>query len=259
MARLSGKRAVITGAGSGIGKAGAVAFAAEGAQVVILDVNLDNARKAAAECVGGPVYALACDVTSEESVASAMAEAAALMGGIDVCWANAGGGAEGTATELTKAAWDWAIAVNLTGGWLTAKYALPHMIAAGAGSLIFTASTAGYRGSANVPAMAAAKAGLMGLTRQIAMEYAPQKIRANAVLPGATLTPTLVSKFHERAEHYGKTGEELLEWASSITPLGRLGKPEDQANAALFLASDESAFITGEWLAVDGGLFVKYG
>lgn len=147
----------------------------------------------------------------------------------------------------------------ITGAWLTAKHALPPLIESGRGSLIFTASTTGFRGAANVPAMAAAKAGVMGLTRQIAMDYAAQRVRANAVLPGGTLTPTLIAKFTERAEEMAMTGQSLLDWAASVTPLGRLAQSQDIANAALFLASDEAAHITGEWLAVDGGLFVKYG
>jgi len=261
MTRLKNKRVVITGTGSGIGRAAATRFAAEGAAVACLDINESGAEVTAAAIAtqGGRATAVHCDVADEDSVVRAVAASVEFLGGIDICWANAGGGAEGKAADLAKEVWDRAIGINLTGAWLTAKHALPHLIASGAGSLLFTASTTGYRGSLNVPAMAASKAGVMGLTRAIAMDYAADRVRANAVLPGGTLTPTLVSKFAERGQQMGSTGEALLEWASSVTPLGRLAEVEDLVNAGLFLASDESAHITGEWLAVDGGLFVKYG
>lgn len=261
MPRLANKYAVITGTGSGIGRVAAGLFAREGAAVACLDLDKNSARETAAqiESAGGRSLAVQCDVTSEESVITAVKTVLAAFGGLDICWANAGGGAEGRAGDLEKDVWDRAIAVNLTGAWLTAKHVLPALIKSGRGSLIFTASTTGFRGAHNVPAMAAAKAGVMGLTRQIAMDYAAERVRVNAVLPGGTMTPTLVGKFNERAEQLGMTGQALLDAAASITPLGRLAEPEDIANAALFLASDEASHITGEWLAIDGGLFVKYG
>lgn len=260
MARLMGKRAIITGGAAGMGASGARLFAREGAAVACLDLKLDAAQALAdGICAeGGNAFAFQCDVADEESLSAAIAVSAEALGGIDICWVNAGIAGEGKAAELSRAVWDHSIAVNLTGAWLTAKYALPHLVASGRGSLIFTASTCGFRGPPNVAAMSATKAGVMGLARQIAMEYAPDNVRSNVIMPGSTLTETFLNSYATRAEMLDTTCEALMEKTLENFPLKRFGRPEDMANLALFLASDESGWMTGHWLPVDGGRFAKF-
>jgi NAD(P)-dependent dehydrogenase (short-subunit alcohol dehydrogenase family) len=260
MGRLAGKRAIITGGGAGMGASGARLFAREGAAVACLDIQAAAAESVAAAIrdEGGTAFAFSCDVADEDSLAQAIAAAAEAMGGIDICWVNAGIAGEGKAAELERAVWDRAIAVNLTGSWLTSKYVLPHLVASGAGSLIFTASTCGFRGPPNVAAMSATKAGVMGLARQIAMEYAPDNVRSNVIMPGSTLTETFLGSYDTRAEMLGTTRELLMQKTLENFPLMRFGQPEDMANLALFLASDESGWMTGHWLPVDGGRFARF-
>jgi NAD(P)-dependent dehydrogenase (short-subunit alcohol dehydrogenase family) len=260
MGRLAGKRAIITGAGAGMGACGARLFAREGATVACLDIRADSAGLVAESICseGGRGLAFACDVADEESVASAIAAAAEAMGGVNICWVNAGIAGEGRAGDLDRAVWDRSIAVNLTGAWLTSKYVLPSLIASGAGSLIFTGSTCGIRGPANVAAMSATKAGVMGLARQIAMEYAADNVRSNVIMPGSTLTETFLGSYADRAAMLGTTREALMEKTLENFPLKRFGQPEDMANLALFLASEDSSWMTGHWLPVDGGRFAKF-
>lgn len=260
MGRLTGKRAIITGAARGIGGAGAEMFAREGAMVLCTDVDGAAAETLAASirATGSAATAMSCDVSIETEVARSIRAAVEQFGGLDIVWANAGAPCEGRAADISSALWERTIAVNLTSAWLTAKYALPHLIESGAGSLIFTASTAGLRGSPNVAAYAAAKAGVIGLSRQIAMDYAADNVRANVICPGTTRTQMMSDAYACRAEQLGVAVEDLMAKTESGMPLKRLGLPQDQACLALFLASDESSWMTGHAIAVDGGRFAQF-
>lgn len=257
--RLSGKRAYITGAGRGIGEAGAFLFAREGAAVVCADRDLAGAEAVARkiEAAGGRAIAQRCDVTVEDDVHSGLDTAAEALGGLDIVWANAGAAAAGSATATSMAAWQQILAVNLTGAWLTAKYGLPHLVRANGGSLIFTGSMSAIRGPSNLLAYAAAKGGVNAMARQIAIDYAKHNIRSNVILPGTSLTRMTQETYAERARQRGVPIQDLLDEASGGFPLGRLGTADDHASAALFFASDESSWITGSCMPVDGGRFAK--
>jgi len=228
--RLKDKRVVITGGASGIGKACVDRCAAEGARVAILD------REAAAG-------AIVVDVGDESGVERAMADAVAYLGGLDVLVNCAGIATRKPATEQDVESWDAVQRVNVRGTFLCSKCAIPHMRAAG-GSIIHMASVVGMTGVRNRAAYSTSKGAIIALTRNMAMDYAAHKIRVNCVCPGFTRTPLTAGIFADRKR---------LEKLEALHPLGRLGEPEDIANAVLFLASDEAAWITGIVLAVDGG------
>ncbi len=248
MDRLEGKVALVTGAGSGIGRASSLRFAAEGAAVMCVDLDEASAQGTAAAIAegGGSSAALRVDVTDEEAVKAACEETARELGGLDVLYNNAG---------IGRATWDATIAVNLSG----VSYGLRHggalMAERGGGSIISTASIAGLVGlvSSRVTefppvdgsgAYIAAKHGVVGLTRQFALIYADYGVRVNAIAPGYIRTP-LVSETLEDPE--------AVAYLESLHPLGRLGEAEEIAVAAAFLASDDASFITGITLPVDGG------
>lgn len=243
-----------------MGRAGALTFAAEGARVACFDIDRATVEETAVMVneAGGRAEAFVCNIAEEDDIRLAVAGAVAFLQRVDICWSNAGVAGEGRATELARAVWDRAIAINLTGAWLTAKHVLPHLIASGHGSLIFTASTTGMRGSPNVPAMAASKAGVMGLARQIAMDYAKENVRSNVICPGPTMTTTFQNSYADRAQLLDTPVQELMAQTLKQIPLNRFGAPQDIVNLALFLASDESSYMTGHWLPVDGGRFAKF-
>ncbi|HVB75968.1 MAG TPA: SDR family NAD(P)-dependent oxidoreductase [Ktedonobacteraceae bacterium] len=249
--RIAGKRAVITGAGNGIGRATAIKFASEGAKVGIIDIN----RAAVDEVVsliraaGGEVLPLVADVTNEGQVEQAIGMAVESWGGLDIVVANAGielVGEDARAHELDKAVWDRTLAVNLTGVFLACKYGIRALLATGGGSVICTASPTGLYGSAaGFSAYSASKAGVYGLTRVMANDYARLGIRINAVIPGFTNTPMTT--------YFMQNDEEREALLQSI-PLGRPGQPEEVANVMAFLASDEASYVTGAAWASDGGM-----
>lgn len=254
MGRLDGKRTLITGAGSGLGRGAALRFAAEGAAVLCTDRD----GEAAAETVrlveedGGTATACAADVTDEADAERMVAEAVRAFGGLDALYANAGIAGPGSAAELDLGDWDRVIAVNLTGVFLSAKHTLRQLLAQGTGGSIVTQSSAG--GLVGIPGLAsyaAAKAGVVGLTRQLAVEYAPSGIRVNAVCPGTVPTPLVVGTYTEQR---GELAADWQEARAQDYPLRRLGTPDDIAYAALYLVSDESTWITGQVWAVDGGM-----
>jgi len=257
--RLEGKVAIITGAGSGIGREAAHLFAAEGACVMCADINsvgvsqtLEGIRKSGiATAIGSTV-----DVTVPEQVARMVQETVAAFGRLDILYANAGIGESCNAIDLTIEQWNRMIAVNLTSVWLSAKYALPHMIKGGGGSIINQSSSAGLMGVPAMPHYCAAKTGVIGLTRQLAIDYGPSGVRVNAICPSAIPTPLMATVWESAPRDAGSstTIPEMEAAAASNLPLRRLGVLADCACLALFLASDESGWITGAALPLDGGL-----
>jgi NAD(P)-dependent dehydrogenase (short-subunit alcohol dehydrogenase family) len=245
MTRLASKCAVITGAGSGIGRAAALQFAREGANVVLCDLD-GEAVEAVAHEAGG--IGLAADVTSQQDMERVAEAARERFGRIDALYANAGIAGGGSAHSLEQRDWDRVIAVNLTGVWLSMRAVLPTMIEAGSGSIIAQASTGGLVGVPGIASYSAAKGGVIALTRQVAVEYGRNGIRANTICPGTVITPLVEQTLHER----GLDDRAMLE-AGRGYPLKRLGTVDEVASLALFLASDEAAWITGGTFTADGG------
>ncbi|MEO3973605.1 SDR family oxidoreductase [Streptomyces sp. CAU 1734] len=256
---MSDKTVIVTGGGSGIGAAAGRRFAAEGAAVVVADLDQNAAAEVAARIGGGggTATAVGADVSSEADC-QAMAEVTLeLYGRIDALYCNAGIPGVGTVVTAERSVWDRALNVMLTGTWLSMRAVLPSMVQRRSGSIIVQSSVAGIVGVKALAPYSAAKAGVLGLTRQAATDFAPFGIRVNAICPGTVPTP-LVSGTLDAQIAAGlktpRTHQEGLERALSHYPLRRLGEPDDIASMALFLASDESSWITGQHFTVDGGL-----
>ncbi len=246
---LNGKVAIITGGASGMGRAASLLFAGHGANVVLADLNAsagEEVAKLASES-GNKAIFQRTDVSLEADVAALVARATKTFGRLDIMFNNAGiGGAVGPLESISVEDWDRTQAVCLRGVFLGMKYAVAPMRAAGGGSIISTASIAGIEGYPNLHAYSAAKAGVVNLTRSAALEFACDRIRVNCIAPGGISTPIL----------YGFAGNNKAAVEAMLAqgqPYPRAGQPEDIANAALFLASDASQFITGHTLVVDGG------
>jgi NAD(P)-dependent dehydrogenase (short-subunit alcohol dehydrogenase family) len=248
MGRLDKKVAVITGAASGIGRATAIRFAGEGASVVIADLNREGGEAAVRDCRenGGNAAFQLTDVSKEENVKAAVDRAVKEYGRLDIIYNNAGlGGAVGALEKTTADNWDRTFAILLRAVFLGIKYAAPEMRKQGGGSIISTASIAGLRGAAGLHAYCAAKAGVISLTRSAALEFAKDKIRVNCICPGLIATPLT----YNRIPGGEQTATQLF---SAFQPWPRTGRPEDIAAMALFLASDDSEFVTGQAMVVDG-------
>jgi NAD(P)-dependent dehydrogenase (short-subunit alcohol dehydrogenase family) len=250
--RMSGRFAdrcvLATGAGSGIGRATAQLFAAEGGRVVVVDQNEADAEKTVAliKDAGGDAFAVAGDVSREADCRAMVERAVAAYGKLNVAFNNAGVGASGFAVaDEEEVAFSRLIDVNLKGIFLSMKYEIPAMLAAGGGTIVNTASVAGLVGERGIGAYAASKHGVVGLTRTAALDYIGQGIRINAVCPGATRTRILADWFQD---------PKVEEFILSRHPIGRIAEPEEIGRAVLFLASDDASFIVGQALAVDGGL-----
>lgn len=249
MGKLDGKVAVITGAASGMGRATAIRFAGEGAAVVIADLNEEGGEAAVRDCRenGGRAVFQKTNVTAEADVQAAVARAVKEFGHLNVIYNNAGlGGALGSIEHTTVEDWDRTQAVLLRGVFLGMKHAIPALRRAGGGSIISTASIAGLAGGLGPHSYSAAKAGVVNLTRSVALEVAKDKIRVNCICPGGINTPIFNFLSTDRAAM-----EQLL---ARMHPIKRAGHPEDIAAMALFLASDDSEWITGTAMVVDGGL-----
>ena len=253
--RLAGKVAIITGAGSGIGRATALLFAAEGARVMCADIHGANVQETA-RMIGDAAVAATVDVAQAQDVERMVADTLAAFGKLDVLYANAGIAEATNAIDMTLEQWNRMISINLTSVWLSAKYTLPHLIAAGGGSIINQSSTAGLIGIPDLPHYSAAKTAVVGLTRQIAAQYGPQNIRCNAICPSSIPTPLVAGVWETRARNANDTSSFEAQQAvvAARHPLRRLGKLADCANLALFLASEESSWITGVAVPLDGGL-----
>lgn len=248
MAQLENKVALITGGGSGIGRATAVLFAQEGAKVAVADVNLDTAEETVQMIAdnGGRAFAFQADVSRADDVQAMVGEVVARYGRLDCAFNNAG--IEGLPTrtmDVTEDDFDRIIAVNLKGVWLCLKYELAQMVAQGSGAIVNTASVAGLTGAHSMPAYAASKHGVVGLTRTAAVEYGRKNIRINAVCPAVINTP-MVSRGFEAFPQF-------LEATVRINPMRRLGQADEVARAVLWLCSDAASFTNGLALTVDGG------
>lgn len=247
--RLEGKRAIVSGAGAGMGRAAALRFAAEGARVGLLDVDEPAARAVADEIQagGGEALVLPADVSKEQDVEAAVGRAVDAWGGLDVVVANAGvelAGEDDRADRLELAVWQRTMDINLTGIFLTCKHGIRALLGSGGGSVVCTCSPTGLYGCApGFDAYSTSKAGVYGLVRVMAADYASEGIRVNGVVPGYTRTP--MTEWVTPEEH-----EALI----ATIPLGRQGDPEDVASVMLFLVSDEAAYVTGAVWAADGGM-----
>jgi NAD(P)-dependent dehydrogenase (short-subunit alcohol dehydrogenase family) len=249
MGRLNGKVAVITGAASGMGRATAVRFAGEGAAVVIADLNEDGGAAAVRECKenGGRAVFQKTDVASEAGVKAMIDRAVKEFGRLDITFNNAGlPGALGSIEQTSVEDWDRTFAVLTRGVFLGIKHSVAEMRKVGGGSIISTASVAGLAGGYGPHAYSAAKAGVVNLTRSVALEVAKDKIRVNCICPGGINTPLI---FNNVPGGYEAAGQFL----KALQAIPRAGLPEDIAAMALFLASDESEWITGTAMVVDGG------
>jgi NAD(P)-dependent dehydrogenase (short-subunit alcohol dehydrogenase family) len=243
--RFTGKVAFVTGAASGIGRATAVAFAREGARVAILDLTEEAlaTTAGAVRATGAEVLVLACDVAKPEQVEAAIAEVVATFGRLDVAFNNAG--VENKAAPVAEIAleeWDRILNINLRGTFVCMKHELAQLVRQGGGVVVNTSSGAGVRGVAGGASYAASKHAIIGLTKSAALDYAKANIRVNAVLPGNIETP-MMDRF---------TGGDIQK-AIDLEPVGRLGKPEEIADAVLWMSADLGAFVTGAAIAVDGG------
>jgi NAD(P)-dependent dehydrogenase (short-subunit alcohol dehydrogenase family) len=248
MGCMKNKVAFVTGGGSGIGQAAAVALAREGASVIVSDI-ADDRGEGTAEIIrtqGGRARFVHCDVSKGQDLDSAIQQAVATYGRVDVAFNNAGVAGKRAATALlTEADWDEVLSVNLKGVWLSMKSELACMIRQGSGAIVNTSSTRGMAGAKGSAIYAAASHGIIGLTRSAALDYAGANIRINAVCPGATRTPMMEALL---------AGNPAMESQMiGRIPMSRMGSPSEIAEAVVWLCSDAAAFVTGHCLVVDGG------
>jgi NAD(P)-dependent dehydrogenase (short-subunit alcohol dehydrogenase family) len=254
MGRLDGRVALITGGASGIGAAAVRLFAAEGAAVGVLDRDADAAARLVEDLGGAPALALAADVTDRAAVDEALAQAVTTFGRLDVLYNNAGVPAGfGPVADLPLADWNLSLAVNVTGTLFCTQAALPHLRAAGGGSIVNQSSVAALVGIPGLAAYSAAKGAVVALTRTLAAELAPDQIRVNAICAGTVDTPMIRPLLAARGQGDLELGAKLT---AERYPIGRIGTAEEIARAALFLASDDSSFITGTVITADGGMTV---
>ncbi|SMQ17724.1 NAD(P)-dependent dehydrogenase, short-chain alcohol dehydrogenase family [Streptomyces sp. Ag82_O1-12] len=245
---LSGKSVIVTGAASGIGRAAALRFAREGARVVVADLNAEGAKSVveAVESAGGTALAVTGDLSETAVVDAVVAAAVGTFGGIDVLVNNAGVmDTMSAAADVTDAEWERVLRINLTAPFLLTRAVLPHMIAAGGGAIVTTASEASLRGSAAGTAYTASKHGVLGLTRSLAVMYREQGIRANAIAPGGTATGITADVRIDPGAH----GPSVI--GRHFVNMGRICEPEEQAAAIVYLASDAASGINGVVLPVD--------
>jgi NAD(P)-dependent dehydrogenase (short-subunit alcohol dehydrogenase family) len=255
--RLANKLAVVTAAASGMGRAGVELFLREGAKVAAIDVNREALQKLAADMKanGHEIATVVADHSKPEEMRRSVNDAAKALGGIDIMWAHAGTPGPGGVEDLDLAAYETALALNVTSATLAAGEVIGHMRKRGGGSLIFTASVSGLVGSMFSPVYSAAKFAVVGLTKSLAQRFAPDGVRVNVVCPGLADTPMKMG-FTGRSGDPEEAAANQARMLASV-PLGRLCKPEEAAYAALWLASDEASFVTGVALPIDGGFTAR--
>jgi meso-butanediol dehydrogenase/(S,S)-butanediol dehydrogenase/diacetyl reductase len=257
---FGGKVCLVTGAGSGIGRATAMGFAQRGAKVVVADVNADNAASVVAEitAAGGTATAVTADMTIPKNIDAMLDRAVETYGRLDVLHNNAfgvpptlQGRRMARVAELDQNVWDYTLQVGLTAVMQATRSALPVMLRQGGGAIVNTASISGLFGDYGIAAYNAMKAGVVNFTRTVAMEYAPHNIRCNCICPGAIDTPLLRRSLD--------TIQGFSQATIAAIPMGRLGRPDEMANVAMFLASDLASYVTGAAFVADGGLTAKTG
>jgi 2-keto-3-deoxy-L-fuconate dehydrogenase len=253
--RFAGRSVIVTGGALGIGQAASMAFAREAAHVTILDIDEEGASDtvAAIQAAGGSARFDLVNVTDEAAVKAAVEGVTAEQGRVDVLHANAGIEWTKTIVDTTYDEWRHVIDVNLTGIYLSCRFAMKQMVEQGTGSIVITSSPHAFVTFPDTGAYAAAKGGGLALMRALALEGAPHNVRVNCVVPGSTTTPML-----EREARVADDPEDQLRRWALMHPLGRLGRPEEVAEAVLYLASDAASFVTGAVLATDGGILAAH-
>lgn len=254
--RLQGKTALVTGGGTGIGAAITARFVEEGAKVCITGRRKDKLEQKAGEFPSGSVLACPGDVASHDDIKRMVAATVEFGSSIDILVNNAAYDVYGVITDVEPDEWQKVISVNLNGPYMLMKEALPHMIEKGTGSIINIASIGGIRCMAGSPAYGTSKAGLIHLSKAVALDYGPYGVRCNAVCPGATRTEMFDETTTTIAKSKGIDHETLLQQFSKPIPLRRVSKPSEMAGVCAFLASEDSSFMTGAVLVVDGGAII---
>lgn len=246
---VTGKVALVTGGGSGIGRASALTFAREGAKVVVSDIVVEGGEETVQliQKAGGEAIFVRTDVSKMAEVEALLNKAVATYGRLDCAHNNAGiEGPGATTTDYPEELWNRVIAINLTGVWFCMKYEIPHMLTHGGGAIVNTASTAGLVGYPRGSAYVASKHGVVGLTKTAALEYAKSGVRVNAVCPGAIDTPMMGRITGHRPQRAARM--------AAAEPVGRMGQPGEIAEAVVWLCSDSASFVTGHAMAVDGAM-----
>ncbi|SEQ45555.1 NAD(P)-dependent dehydrogenase, short-chain alcohol dehydrogenase family [Virgibacillus subterraneus] len=252
--KLKGKVAVVTGAGSGIGKATAVALALEGAAVVVSDINKENGVETVNEIenFGGKAFFFRCDVSVDSDMKSLINQTVNKYGKIDILHNNAAIGIRSDITEMSEELWQQIITTNLSSVFRGCKYAIPHLIKNKTSAIVNTSSVEAHLGFPDTAAYASAKGGVLAMSKNLAVQYAKYNLRVNCISPGIINTP-----MNNRALEISYDPDKLKETWNQLSPIQRIGEPEEVANTVVFLVSNDASFITGEDIRVDGGLVLR--